>query len=42
MGYIKQLLGSAQRYDHLFRDEDYLWAIAAIAALFAIWISVAL
>jgi hypothetical protein len=42
MGYIKQLLGSAQRYNHLFRDEDYLWAIAAIAILAAIWISVAL
>ena len=42
MGYIKQLLGSAQRYEHLVRDEDYLWAIAAIAILFTIWLSVAL
>jgi hypothetical protein len=42
MGYIKQLLGSALRYDHVFRDEDYLWALAAIAILATIWISVAL
>ena len=39
MGYIKQFLGSVQRYDHVFREEDHLWAITAIAVLVVIWIS---
>ena len=39
MGYIRQLLGSAQRYDHVFREEDHLWAIAAVAILVVIWVS---